>query len=109
MNSGTFSRRSFTQRFTSMLSAVGLISAGLVAKSEAKDKTDKGIRKLNNDGTVADGKQMITPIVIHNGMIYVAGQGAHDSGPAEQFDISSSKPVAAPWRASFSSPFFWLT
>ena len=87
MNSGTFSRRSFTQRFTSMLSAVGLVSAGLVARSEAKDKTDKGIRKLNNDGTVADGKQMITPIVIHNGMIYVAGQGAHDSGPAEQFDI----------------------
>ena len=78
MNSGTFSRRSFTQRFTSMLSAVGLVSAGLVARSEAKDKTDKGIRKLNNDGT---------PIVIHNGMIYVAGQGAHDSGPAEQFDI----------------------
>ena len=69
MNSGTFSRRNFTQRFTTMLSAVGLISAGLVARSEAKDKTDKGIRKLNNDGTVADGKQMITPIVIHNGML----------------------------------------
>jgi 2-iminobutanoate/2-iminopropanoate deaminase len=87
MNSGTFSRRNFTGRFTAMLSAAGLISAGLVSRSEGKTKSDKGIRKLNDTGAPADGKQMITPIVLHNGLIYVAGQGAHDSGPAEQFDI----------------------
>jgi len=85
MNSGTFTRRSFTGRFATILSAVGLTGAALTGSSEAK--TDKGIRKLNSDGKAADGKQMITPIVVYDGLIYVAGQGAHDSGPADQFEI----------------------
>jgi 2-iminobutanoate/2-iminopropanoate deaminase len=88
MNSGIFTRRNFTGRLATILSAAGLTGAALAGSSEAKaDKDDKGIRKLNSDGQPADGKQMITPIVIHNGLIYVAGQGAHDSGPADQFEI----------------------
>jgi 2-iminobutanoate/2-iminopropanoate deaminase len=85
MNFGTLTRRKFAGRFAAILSAAGLTGAALAGRSEAK--TDKGIRKLNSDGKAADGKQMITPIVIHNGMIYVAGQGAHDPGPADQFEI----------------------
>jgi 2-iminobutanoate/2-iminopropanoate deaminase len=85
MNLGTFTRRKFAGRFAAMLSAAGLTGAALAGKAEAK--ADKGIRKLNSDGKPADGKQMITPIVIHNGLIYVAGQGAHDPGPADQFEI----------------------
>ena len=61
--------------------------AALAGRSEGKAKADKSIRKLKDDGTPADPKSFITPIVIHNGLIYVAGQGAHDPGPAEQFEI----------------------
>ncbi len=85
MNSGTFTRRNFTRRLAAVLSAAGLTGAALASNSEAK--TEKSIRKLNSDGQPADGKQMITPIVVHNGLIYVAGQGAHDPGPADQFEI----------------------
>jgi 2-iminobutanoate/2-iminopropanoate deaminase len=85
MNLPTFSRRKFAQRMTAILSTAGFMGAALAGKAEAK--SDKAIRKLNSDGKPADGKQMITPIVIHNGLIYVAGQGAHDPGPAEQFEI----------------------
>jgi 2-iminobutanoate/2-iminopropanoate deaminase len=83
MNLATLTRRKFAARFATILSAAGLTA--LAGKAEAK--TDKGIRKLNSEGKPADGKQMITPIVIHNGLIYVSGQGAHDPGPAEQFEI----------------------
>ncbi len=84
MNSRPFTRRNFAGRLAAVLSAAGLTTA-LTASSAAK--TDQDIRKLDSNGKAADGKQMITPIVIHNGLIYVAGQGAHDPGPAEQFEI----------------------
>ena len=81
-----FTRRNFTGRLAAFFSAAGIAGSVLVGSSEAKTK-DKGIVKLNGDGTPADGKQMISGIVIHNGLIYVAGIGAHDPGPAEQFEI----------------------
>src|SRR5947209_10063828 len=85
MTTNSLTRRNFAGRLAAFFSAVGITGAALSAKSEAK--ADKGIRKLGSDGKPADGKQMITPIIIHNDLIYVAGQGAHDSGPAEQFEI----------------------
>lgn len=85
MNPGSFTRRNFSGRLATILSVAGFTGAALAGKAAAK--TDKGIRKLNTDGKAADGKQMITPIVVYDGLIYVAGQGAHDSGPAEQFEI----------------------
>src|SRR5271155_5019970 len=86
MNTGTFTRRNFTGRLATILSAAGLTGAALAGSSEAR--TDKeSIRKLNGDGKPVDGKSMISPIVIHHGLIYVAGVGAHDPGPAEQFEI----------------------
>jgi 2-iminobutanoate/2-iminopropanoate deaminase len=85
MSSGSFTRRIFTGRLGAMISAAGLTGAALTRSAEAK--TEKGIRKLDSDGKPADGKQMITPIVVYDGLIYVAGQGAHDTGPAEQFEI----------------------
>jgi 2-iminobutanoate/2-iminopropanoate deaminase len=85
MNSGAFTRRNFTGRLATILSAAGLTGVALAGRAEAK--AAKGIRKLNSEGKPADGKQMITPIVLYDGLIYVAGQGAHDSGPADQFEI----------------------
>lgn len=78
-------RRSFAGRLATVLSAAGISGAVLAGSAEAKD--DKGVRKLEDDGKPADGKQMITPIVVYNGLVYVAGQGAHDEGPADQFEI----------------------
>lgn len=82
------SRRKFAGRFASLFSALGL--AGLSAESaQARPASDPEIRKLNDDGKPADGKQMISPIVAHNGLIYVAGQGAHDEGPAASWEIGA--------------------
>ena len=85
MNFGPFTRRNFAGQLAAVVSAAGLTGTALAGTSEAKN--DQDVHKLNSDGKPADGKQMITPIVLHNGLIYVAGQGAHDTGPAEQFEI----------------------
>ncbi len=85
MTLATSTRRSFATRLAAILSAAGLTGAALTSKADTK--TDNAIRKLDSDGKPADGKQFITPIVIHNDLIYVAGQGAHDSGPADKFEI----------------------
>ncbi|HET6175517.1 MAG TPA: RidA family protein [Candidatus Sulfotelmatobacter sp.] len=85
MISKAFTRRNFAARLATILSATGLTGAALSAS--AQPKSDDAIRKLGSDGKPADPKDFITPIIIHNGLIYVAGQGAHDSGPADKFEI----------------------
>jgi enamine deaminase RidA (YjgF/YER057c/UK114 family) len=80
----TSTRRSFAARLAAMFSAVGLTGATLAT---AQTKTDDGIRKLDGDGKPADPKSFITPVIVHNGLIYVAGVGAHDPGPADKFEI----------------------
>lgn len=80
-------RRKFAARFASLFSAataVTLLGSPANAKKQAPSNE---VRKLNDDGKPADGTQFITPIVAHNGVIYVAGQGAHDEGPASSWDI----------------------
>ena len=89
MISDTFTRRNFTTYLAPVFSALGLatlISKSAIGKAEAKDN---GVRKLNDDGKPADGTQMITPIVAHDGLIYIAGQGAHDSGLSQSWDIGA--------------------
>jgi 2-iminobutanoate/2-iminopropanoate deaminase len=88
--SGTFTRRNLAARIAPALSTVGL--ATLLPKAAvAKSKTheDNSVLKLNDQGKPADGTQFITPIVIHNGLAYIAGVGAHDSGPAESWEIGN--------------------
>jgi 2-iminobutanoate/2-iminopropanoate deaminase len=77
-------RRSFTARLAALFS---LSAAAAVPAAAAKN--DTSIRKLNDEGRPADGTQMITPLIVHNGMIYVSGQGANDMGPVEQQDIET--------------------
>jgi 2-iminobutanoate/2-iminopropanoate deaminase len=83
----SLTRRKFATRLTSLFSAAGaatLLTRGASAKAASHDDE---VRKLNDQGKPADGTQFITPIVAHNGLIYVAGQGAHDEGPASSWDI----------------------
>jgi enamine deaminase RidA (YjgF/YER057c/UK114 family) len=89
MFSDSLTRRNFATRFAPILSAMGLgalFSSPAMAKKEA---SSGGVQKLNDQGKPADGTQMITPIVIHNGLAYIAGVGAHDSGPQESWEIGA--------------------
>jgi 2-iminobutanoate/2-iminopropanoate deaminase len=91
MFSSTFTRRNFATRLAPVFSAFGLaplLSKSSNAKDSKKDR-DNGVHKFNDEGKPADGTQMITPIVAHSGLIYIAGQGAHDTGPSQSWDIGA--------------------
>jgi len=47
------------------------------------------IRKLNSEGKPGSEKDVIMPVVVHNGLIYVAGQGAHDTRDSKEWTIES--------------------
>src|SRR6202521_405474 len=87
----TSTRRTFAIRFGSVLSALGLSAAVLpsrgVAQSSAQDAN--AIRKLNAEGRPGGEKDTIMPVIVHNGLIYVSGQGAHDTRDAKEWTIES--------------------
>jgi 2-iminobutanoate/2-iminopropanoate deaminase len=69
------SRRGFAARFASLLTGAGV--ASLFAGSKSVDaQGPAGVQKLDYEGKPAS-TGFITPLIIHNGVIYVAGQGAH--------------------------------
>jgi 2-iminobutanoate/2-iminopropanoate deaminase len=86
-----FTRRMFAARCASMFSALGVTAALLpnrvLAQSTAQEAG--GIRKLNSDGKPGSEKDVIMPVIIHNGLIYVAGQGAHDTRDSKEWTIES--------------------
>src|ERR1700678_4610522 len=88
----TFTRRAFAARFPSMLSWLGFTAAmlpnrALADSSPAQDAG--GIRKLNSEGKPGNEKDVIMPVIVHNGLIYVRGQGAHDSRDSKECTIES--------------------
>jgi 2-iminobutanoate/2-iminopropanoate deaminase len=85
MNSTFFNRRKL---FGSLASALSVAGVGSLLTGTAHAK-NKGVQKLNRDGKPADGKQMITALITHNGLLYIAGQGANSNGPVEKDDIDS--------------------
>jgi len=91
MNS-SLTRRFFASRFAAVLSALGIgvtlaSTDGLAQGSGAQDANS--IRKLNGEGKPGSEKDVIMPVVVHNGLIYVAGQGAHDSRDQKEWTIDS--------------------
>src|SRR5258706_2479828 len=91
MNS-TFTRRTFAARCASVLSALGVTAAvspnpALAQSSPAQG--EGGIRKLNSEGKPGSEKDIIMPLIVHNGLIYVSGQGAHDSRDSKEWTIES--------------------
>ena len=84
-------RRIFAARFVSALSAlgIGVAAAPAVAEAQGSSAPDNGIRKLNSDGKPGSEKDVIMPVIVHNGLIYVAGQGAHDSRDQKEWTIES--------------------
>lgn len=86
-----FTRRTFAARFASALSALGF-SAALSSRASAKSSAtqDAGeIRKLNSEGKPGSEKDVIMPVIIHRGLIYVSGQGAHDTRDSKEWTIES--------------------
>jgi 2-iminobutanoate/2-iminopropanoate deaminase len=80
-----FTRRTFAARFASVLSAVGFAAA----VSPRASAQENGIRKLDSDGKPGTEKDVIMPVVIYNGLLYVSGQGAHDSRDQKEWTIES--------------------
>ncbi len=87
MTSTLFDRRNLMTSLAAVVSAVGAGTL-MATKAEAKNR-DASVRKLNRDGKPADEKQMITPLITHNGLLYIAGQGANSNGPVGKDDIDS--------------------
>lgn len=88
----TFTRRTFAARFASTLSALGVTAAVLPTRAAAQSSTSQdagAIRKLDSEGKPGSEKDAIMPVVIHNGLIYVAGQGAHDKRDPKEWTIES--------------------
>lgn len=82
-------RRAFAMRLGSLFSAIGF-TAVAATNGMAKDSKDAGaIRKLDSEGKPGGEKNVIMPVVIHNGLIYVSGQGAHDTRDKKDWTIES--------------------
>lgn len=84
-------RRNFATKLASMMSTFGIGAAvlGKTANAQTSTPQDTGVQKLNYDGKPADGTQMITSLIVHNGLIYISGQGANDAGDVQGADITS--------------------
>ena len=81
MFSNLTSRRGFAARLASLFTGVG--AAGLLSNSTATAaQAPGGVQKLDYDGKPA-GTGFITPLIVHNGVIYIAGQGAHSHDSSE--------------------------
>ena len=76
-------RRKFVLRFSSMAATVGLAWTALrarVAGAQSQSAGTSSIQKLGYDGKPVAGNPMISPVIVHDGLIYVSGQGANDNG-----------------------------
>jgi 2-iminobutanoate/2-iminopropanoate deaminase len=87
MASTILNRRKLMGSVASVFGAVGVGS--LLTGSAAAKNQSANVRKLGRDGKPADHNDFITPLIIHNGVIYIAGQGANSNGPVGKDDIDS--------------------
>lgn len=87
-----FTRRMFAFRFATILSALGITATVLPSDASAQASSaqdSSGIRKLNAEGKPGSEKDIIMPVIVHNGLIYVSGQGAHDKRDQKEWTIES--------------------
>jgi len=84
-----YTRRSFAARFATVLSALGVTTGFSARASAGNAQADNGIRKMSEEGKPGTEKDVIMPVVVHNGVIYVSGVGAHDSRDPKEWTIES--------------------
>ena len=85
MNANNFTRRNFGSVLAAVFSGLGLSNLFGATASAAPQAAASGVTKLSYDGKPTD-KGFITPLIIYNGVIYIAGQGAH-SHDGSTFDM----------------------
>jgi 2-iminobutanoate/2-iminopropanoate deaminase len=86
----TSTRRTFALRLGSVFSALGFTAAAGATRAMAQSSQDaNAIRKLNAEGKPGSEKDVIMPVIVHNGLIYVSGQGAHDKRDQKEWTIES--------------------
>jgi 2-iminobutanoate/2-iminopropanoate deaminase len=86
--SNLFTRRAFAGRLATLVSGLGLTATAAssgVPPAKKKDET-AGVKKMDWDGKPA-GTGFITPLITFNGVIYIAGQGAHSHDTGETFPM----------------------
>jgi 2-iminobutanoate/2-iminopropanoate deaminase len=81
MFSNLTSRRGFAARLAALFTGAG--AATLLSESTpAAAQAPSGVKKLDYEGKPA-GTGFITPLIIHNDVIYIAGQGAHSHAQSD--------------------------
>src|SRR3974390_254003 len=84
MFSSFTSRRGFAAKLATLIP--GLAATGAVARAAAPPQAPAGVKKLDYEGKPA-GTGFITPLILHNDTIYIAGQGAHSHDPEGKFPM----------------------
>ena len=84
MFSSISSRRGFAARFAALIP--GFVAAGAVTEAAPSAQAPSGVKKLDYEGKPA-GTGFITPLILHNDTIYIAGQGAHSHDPDGKFPM----------------------
>lgn len=79
MFSSLSTRRGFAARLATLIPGMGIAGIAASLPATAAQGTG-GVQKLTAEGKPSDGKGFITPLIVHNGLIYIAGQGAHSRG-----------------------------
>jgi len=87
MISNLFTRRSFASRLATFFSGLGLASIASTSASASGEQDQGGVKKLNWDGKPSDPNSFITALIVHNDVLYIAGQGAHSHDTGETFPM----------------------
>jgi enamine deaminase RidA (YjgF/YER057c/UK114 family) len=84
----TATYRNLWLRAESLRAALGIARTTFGSRA-GHARLQGAVRKLDYDGQPVRGNMKIAPVVVHNGFIYVSGQGANDNGPAGNLDIAT--------------------
>jgi len=85
MFSSLTSRRGFAARLATLIPGFAASSAATMTESPSPQAYST-VKKVNYEGKPA-GTGFITPLVIHNNVIYIAGQGAHSHDAEGKFPM----------------------
>ena len=84
MFSSLTSRRGFAAKIATIIPGVAF--AGADTSAAPAPQLPTGVKKLDYEGKPA-GTGFITPLILHNETIYIAGQGAHSHDPEGKFPM----------------------
>ena len=80
MNYNFTTRRGFAARLASLFTGAGVVGLMGSSAGPAQAQEPGGVVKLDASGKPASKQGFITPVIVHNGVVYIAGQGAHSRG-----------------------------